>query len=573
MITKPFRIAVMIAILALVAAACASSSSETTTTAAPSGSTGTTQAGGTGDSGGTGDTTPAGPETVAMVRAAVTGGEDTLNPYTYISGFPGWNLMMLQYDSLMQFDANGEPQPWLAESVTANEDLTEFVVTLVDGVTWNDGLPLTAADVEFTFSYFVENASGRFARDLRGVESVTVDGDLGITITLEEPNPAFDLVALADIPILPKHIWESVEGPEDYVFDTVTNVGSGPYILVDYTEDQSYRFKANSDYFRGAPAVDELVVIVFAGDAGALAAIRSGEVDVIFERISPEQIPLLDAQDPIDISQGPEFTTQMINYNLDSAPFGDIAVRKAISLAIDRQDIVDTIFLGAATVGSPGWVHPDKTVYNPAVAPVYDVAAANALLDEAGYMDTDGDGIREFDGGPMSFELLTNSSDSLRLRIAELTAEMLAKIGIEVNVSSVETATWEEAVWPGFDVNNGRNYEMAVWGWSAPVQANTIRIAELVHSDLGVGFLNLTGFANTEVDTISEQLQSETDPAKSAELIGELQVLIADQLPFVMLAYPDGAYAYDSDVYNDWEFIAGQGIVSKVSLLPPAARP
>ena len=356
-------------------------------------------------------------------------------------------------------------------------------------------------------------------------------------------------------------------------FDITTNVGSGPYKMTAYESDQFYRFEANPEYFRGVPAVDELVVVIFADDAGALAAIRSGEVDVGFDRVSPEQIELLDSQDPLDVAQGPEFTTQMINIDVSKAPFDDLAVRQAVNMAIDRQDIVDTIYLGAATVGSPGWIHPGKAVYNPAVAPVHDTAAANAMLDSAGYADSDGDGIREFDGQPMSFELITNSSDSLRLRIAELVGEMLAEIGIQTTAVSVETATWEEAVWPGFDISNGRNYEMATWGWSAPIQANTIRVTELVNSDPGIGFLNLTGFANAEIDAITTDLKVEADPAAAAVMLSELQVLIAEQVPFVMLAYPDGAYVYNSDVYDDWEFIAGQGIVSKLSLLPASARP
>ena len=566
---KRTRAVILLLVLALIAAACSSSTTDTTSgDPTPA----TTAAGGTTDTEPTETTAPTTTEPV-VVRAAVTGGEDTLNPYTYVSGFPGWNLLMLQYDSLMQFDANGEPQPWLAESVETNDDLTEWTLTLVEGVTFNDGEPLTVDDVEFTFNYFTENAAGRFARDLRGVESVTTDGDRTITVTLAEPNPAFDLVALADIPIIPEHVWSEVTDPEEHQFESVTNVGSGPYVLVDYVEDQSYRFEANPDYFRGAPAVDELVVVVFADDAGPLAAIRSNEIDVIFERVSPEQIDLLDSQDPIDIAQGPEFTTQMINFDVTKAPFDDVAVRQAISKAVDRQDIVDTVFLGAATVGSPGWVHPEKSVYNPAVASERDVEGANALLDEAGYTDSDGDGIREFAGGPMSFELLTNSSDSLRLRIAELVSEMLLEVGIEANVASVETATWEEAVWPGFDIANGRNYEMAIWGWSAPVQANTIRIAELVDGNPDIGFLNLTGFSDPAVDALAESLQTEADPTAAAEQIGELQELLAEGVPFVLLAYPDGAYAYNSEVYDGWEFIAGQGIVSKLSLLDASARP
>ena len=508
------------------------------------------------------------------VRAAVTGDEGTLTPYTYISGFPGWNIMMLQYDSLMQLDSAGVPQPWLASSVTVSDDLTEWSVTLVEGVTFHDGEPLTSDDVSFSVDYYVTNPeASRFARDFSGVEDVVVHDDYNVTFVLSGPSAGFDVGALADAPIIPRHIWESVELPSEHQFEGGTNIGSGPYKLVEYVESQSYRFEANPDFFRGAPAVDELVVIVFADDAGAQAAIRTGEVDVIFERIPPEQIDLLDAQDPLDIALGPEFSTQMINYDASKRPFDDVAVRQAINLAMDRQDIVDTVYLGAATVGSPGWIHPGHSSYNPAIVPVYDVAAANALLDGAGYADTDGDGVREFDGQPMSFEIITNSPDSLRLRIAELTMEMLAAIGIETEVVPVDTGVWEQAVWPGFDVNNGRNYEIAMWGWSAPVQADTLRLPWLVHSSLDSGFLNLTGYANAEMDTLSEALSVEPDAAERNAILGRMQEIIAEDLPFVLLLYPDGAYVYDSSVYSDWEFIAGQGIVSKLSLLPPSARP
>ncbi len=415
--------------------------------------------------------------------------------------------------------------------------------------------------------------ASRFARDFSGVEEVVVHDDYNVTFVLSGPSAGFDVGALADAPIIPRHIWESVALPSEHQFEGGTNIGSGPYKLVEYVEGRSYRFAANPDFFRGAPAVDELVVIVFADDAGAQAAIRTGEVDVIFERIPPEQIDLLDAQDPLDIALGPEFSTQMINYDASKRPFDDVAVRQAINLAMDRQDIVDTVYLGAATVGSPGWIHPGHSSYNPAIVPVYDVAAANALLDGAGYADTDGDGVREFDGQPMSFEIITNSPDSLRLRIAELTTEMLAAIGIETQVVPVDTGVWEQAVWPGFDVNNGRNYEIAMWGWSAPVQADTLRLPWLVHSSLASGFLNLTGYANAEIDTLSEALSVEPDPAERNAILGRMQEIIAEDLPFVLLLYPDGAYVYDSSVYSDWEFIAGQGIVSKLSLLPPSARP
>ncbi len=510
----------------------------------------------------------------ASVRAAITGDEGTLNPYTYVTGFPGWNLLMLQYDSLMQIDVEGVPQPWLASSVETSDDGLVYSIELVDGVTWHDGEPLTAEDVVFTIEYFTSNpAASRFARDLNSVDSAEATGDLTLDITLSAPNASFPLRALADVPIIPEHIWADVTTPEEHQFEDVSNVGTGPYRITDYSPNQSYTLEANADYFRGPPAVEELVLVQFADDAGALAAMNTGEVDVIFGQVAPEQVELLDAQEGVDVLLGPEFTNQLLNYDAQLPPFDDVSVRQAMSMAIDRQDLVDTVFLGAATPGNAGWTHPSSPAYNPEVETAYDVEAANGLLDEAGYADSNGDGIREYDGQPMSFELITPAGDSLRLRSAELVAAMLTEIGIQANVAAVEQATWEAQIWPEFDVANGRDYELGMWGWSAPTQADAAQIGALMHSDPLIGSLNVTGYASDEADALIDQLRSEGDADARQQLLDELQVLFAEELPFITLLYPDGAYAYRSDVYGGWAFIAGQGIVSKLSLLPEDARP
>jgi len=513
------------------------------------------------------------PTQVAQVRMGIVGDESTLNPYTYVTGFPGWNLLMLQYDSLMAIDEQGQPQPWLATAVDVSADGATYTLTLADDVTFNDGTPLTSADVAFTVTYFQANTQSRFTRALRGVESVETPSATTVVLKLAGPNPSFPLRTLADVPILPKHIWEAVTNPAEHTFDSVTNVGSGPYKLVEYNSDQFYRFEANADYFRGEPAVKELVVAKFADDAGAVAAIRASEIDMIVRPVAPEQIDILGAEAGITVNKGPQFTTTMLNYDTTKFPFDRVEVRQAVSLAVDRQDLADTVYLGGATPGSSGWIHPNSPFFNSAVVTKTDVDAAKALLDGINATDTDGDGIRELDGQPLSMEMLTPSNDSLRLRVAELVREMLLQIGIDAKVASVEQATWEAKIWPDFDVSKGRDYQLGVWGWSAPVQADTGQIAQLVHSDPAVGSINLTGFSDPETDQLAEELGITGDPARRQEIINRLQEIIATELPFVMLLYPDGAYAYRPDVYDGWIFITGRGIMDKISLLPPEARP
>lgn len=508
-----------------------------------------------------------------QLRVAIIGDESTITPYTYVTGYPGWNLLTLQYDTLYQLDVNGVPQPWLATGTTISEDGLTVTLELRDDVSWHDGTPFTAEDVKFTFDYFQTNATGRFARDLRPVATTEVDEEQRVVLTLNAPAPSLELGMLADVPIIPPHVWEAVETPTEHTFEDVTNIGTGPYRLVEYEPEQFYRFEANADYFAGAPAVQELIAIQFADDAGALAALRTGEVDMIVRPVAPEQIDLLSTMPDLEVASGPLFTTQMLNYDVTRSPFDRLEVRQAMNLAVDRQDIIDTVYLGAATLGSPGWIHPASAVYNSDLTTDYNLEAAQQLLEDAGITDSDGDGIRELDGEPVSFDFIVNGSDSLRLRIAELVSQMLAEIGIEVSVVSVDQGTWEEAVWPSFDVANGRNYDMAMWGWSAPVQADAIRMASLIHSDPSIGSLNLTGYQSATADEVAAAITSEVDPERSAELIRELQQIAATELPFILLLYPDGAYAYNASVYDGWAFMTGQGVFHKLSLLPEAARP
>jgi peptide/nickel transport system substrate-binding protein len=518
-------------------------------------------------------TDSAGDGQVQRLRVAIIGDESTLTPYTYVTGYPGWNLLTLQYDTLYQLDMNGVPKPWLATSATVSEDGLTVTLALREDVTWHDGQPLTAEDVKFTFDYFKANQQGRFTRDLRPVDSAVVDDEGRVVVTLSAPAPSLELGTLADVPILPKHIWEGVANPAEHSFEGVTNIGTGPYKLVEYQPEQFYRFAANADYFAGAPAVAELVAIKFADDAGALAALRGGEVDMIVRPVAPEQIDLLSALPGMKVAQGPLFTTQMLTYDMTTPPFNRLEVRQAMALAIDRQDIIDTVYLGAGTLGSAGWIHPQSPLFNDAVVTETNLERAAQLLEEAGITDSDGDGIRELDGTPLSFEFLVNGSDSLRLRIAELVSQMLKQVGIEARVAALEQTTWEEAVWPGFDVANGRNYDMAMWGWSAPIQADATRIASLVHSDPAIGTANLSGYQSAQADEIAAAIVIEVNPERSAELIRELQTIIAADLPFILLLYPDGAYAYNAGVYDGWAFMTGQGVFHKLSFLPEAARP
>ena len=502
------------------------------------------------------------------LRIALGADEGTLTPYTYVFGNPGFDILHLVYDSLFLLDQDNVPQPWLIEDdYEISDDGLEMSFTVRDDVTWHDGEPLTADDVAFSYQFYLDNpaGAGRFSSSLAPVEDITVDGDQ-LSLSLSEPDPDFLVGTLGDAPIIPEHVWADIPDPEESDAD----VGSGPYRLTEYQPDSFYRLEANDDYFDGAPSVPEIVLPIIEDNTAMFTALRVGEIDAMTEYVSPELVEEFDADPDIAIEAGPGFATTLLQFNHEEAPFDDLAFRQAVALAIDSQELVDRVMLGYADIGSMGFFHPATPFFNPDAAGRYDPDEAADLLDEAGY-ELDGDVRTMPDGSEMDLELLVYSDNPLRIRAAELIAAELAAVGISVSVQSLDATTVDSLVWPDFDVQAGRDFEMSMWGWSAASQLGPSNIRELFHSDLSVGNLNIGAFGNDEFDALAEELMLAGDPEQRDQIVMELQEIIADQAPIVPLYYEQVINAFDPEVYDGYTFQAGKGIVTKLSFIPSYA--
>jgi peptide/nickel transport system substrate-binding protein len=346
------------------------------------------------------------------------------------------------------------------------------------------------------------------------------------------------------------------------------NVGTGPFVLAEYRPDEFYRFTANPNYFMGKPAVDELLVPIIKEPTTIFSSLKTGEIHSTIVSLSPELVKDFEGSPDLKVLQGPGFATTMLQFNAERAPWDNAEVRRAVALAINPQQLVDTVLLGYGTAGNPGWLHPASPFHDPAIQGTFDPAQANEILDGLGYMDTNGDGVREADGAPMEAELLVQSNNPQRIRSAELIAAALEDIGIRLNVTSLDTNSVDAKVWPEFDVSKGRDYDLTMWGWSAPVMVNPLRTSQLVASDPTLGTINIGGFKSEEVDTLVSELQTTVEPTRQKELIQQLEAIIARDLPFVMLYYADGIYTYRPEVYDQWKYQQGQGIMNKLSFLP-----
>lgn len=189
--------------------------------------------------------------------------------------------------------------------------------------------------------------------------------------------------------------------------------------------------------------------------------------------------------------------------------------------------------------------------------------------------DIDNDGFREMpDGKRLDIQLLSSSNNPLRMRAAEMIAADLKAVGVRATVKAMEHATLTDQVWKDFDVAAGRNFDMAMFGWSAPVQTDPGRLFDLVHSSHAKGTINLGAYKNPAADALGDQLGQETDPAKRYDLNRQLQKLMADDVPFITLWFPQDTYAYNPKAYDGWIYTKGQGTLSKISFFDaPKAAP
>ena len=192
-----------------------------------------------------------------LVRVGFPAYDGTLTPYTFTLGYP---LVTLIYDTLLWRDAQGIPQPWLARSVASSDGGRRLTVQLRGGVRWQDGRPLTAADVAFTFRFVASHYQPRFTQELRDVQDVRVMGPLTVVIGLRHVSLGFDAQPLADMPILPEHVWRGLAAGR--IAPPGLPVGSGPYRLVSADPKTGYVFRANRGYFEGRPLVEEIQVLV-----------------------------------------------------------------------------------------------------------------------------------------------------------------------------------------------------------------------------------------------------------------------------------------------------------------------
>jgi len=497
----------------------------------------------------------------ATLTIAVAQEVDTLSPFQAVRRITT-NMHRLMYDFLTNYDPQtGETIPALAESWETSADGLTWTYHIRQGSEWSDGQPVTAADVEWTFNTMMTDpdaaaANGSFVENFA---SVTATDEYTVEVRLESPQVT--MLAL-DVPIVPRHIWQEVDDFAAFTNDEqLPIVGNGPFILTDYQPNQSITLEANQDYWRGAPQFDQLVLRYIDDPDAQVEALRRGEVTFV-EGLTPAQADALMNEPNITVNraQGKRFQAITINPGArlqNGEPFGDghpalqePVVREALVRTIDRDAIYEVVYGGYGEANG-GFIPSryDQYHWEPTGAEVvgFDIAAANELLDGAGYAPGD-DGIRVSpDGDPLSFRFNVHADVPQYIQAAEMMEEWALEAGIELLVEPVAEV--------GSLLDEG-TYDILTTGWNVnpdPDFVLSINLCSGLPTEVGGSYLSDAYFCNEQYDQLYAQQLAELDPAARADIVKQMQQILYEENVFVVWGYADALEAYRSDVIESMQ--------------------
>ncbi|MCP5035538.1 MAG: ABC transporter substrate-binding protein [Actinomycetia bacterium] len=503
-----------------------------------------------------------------VVRIGLHAAENNLNPFIVPQAQPiSHDLTMLVYDTLFWSQSRLDPDPWLATGAEASDDFRTWTVTLRDDVLWHDGEAFTADDVAFTFQYFSDvGGPGRYGRHVYQhpvFESATVIDDTTVQLSFVDPVATFKLLPGGDLPILPRHIWEGVDDPRADA--TSLPIGTGPYKMVDYQPDSSYRFEANQAYFLGTPLVDTLVMSVIPDDGAAFAALEAGELDFVARNVPVALTEQIERNDELDIVGGNRNQTVYLMFDMTKPGLDDRQVRRSVSLALDSDALLNTVEGGMGRLGTDTWTHPSSPwTRDPEAAHLSDLVAANQLLDAAGY-SPGGDGVRlSPEGQPLSFTLGVNASLPNHLWAADLVTEQLNALGVAIAIEPLDMSAITAA--RGADAAGSPPVDMLIDELESHAQDDPDHLYFLFHST-GGGVGDVFGnYANPDFDGVVESTLGQPETVRRP-LIHQAQEILAEDIPVVVLYYPAGRTAYRPEIYDGWWSDEGHGVFTKRAFL------
>ena len=510
-------------------------------------------------------------------NVAVEGGEiilplttfETLNPlvtennsYYYFS--------KLIFDGLFQFDSDLNVVPQLAESYKLGEDGRNMDIKLHSDIKWHDGEPLTTKDVLFTINaikfadsnniyreMFQSSVGSYSPSDIRRIVDVRVGDDHNFTLVFDRVFS--NNLEVLTFPIVPSHVFGGLSNAayakaleiEDY-----SPVGTGPFKFEKYDKMKEISLSANEDFRSKRPYVDKVIGRVFESEEDIIQAFETREVTIATTvGVDWDKYTQEDNTRSIDfVSSSYEFLGFNFAKNVFTQESG-VAIRKAITYALDRQSIIEKVYLGHGTqIDVP--IHPDSWLLSDEANQYgYNLDKAKQQLQQAGLTDKNEEGTLIVDGNELVLKLLTNTLNPLRLKTANLIKDDLAKIGIKVIISPETDEQREEASkeeiesqWEKInrDIMNG-NYDMVLSG----LQLSAIPDLSFAFHSSQRRAMNFINYTNPEMDVLLEKSLANRSRDEKKEAYKELQALIVEDVPYSSLLFKNKSLLLDSKIMGD----------------------
>jgi peptide/nickel transport system substrate-binding protein len=435
-----------------------------------------------------------------------------------INGFVFNGLLKYDQDLILVGD--------LAESWEVKEGpRPEITFTLRPGVRWHDGRPFTAEDVRFTYQTIMDEKTNTVRRsDYELVDRLEVLDARHLRVIYREPfSPGLSSWTMG---IIPRHLLAGAD-----INTTPFNrrpVGTGPFKFGEWVSDEKIALTANLDYFEGRPYLDRIIYRIIPETSLSEIELLTGGIDLF--STYPHQYQRMSRDPRLTLYRYPSLGYTYIGYNQNSFLFQDRRVRQALTMAINREEMITFILFGLgrqATGPFPGHLW----YADPKVAPwPFDPDRARRYLKEAGWEDRDGDGILEKGGKPFRFTLITNSGNEVRKDVGVLIQRYWRDLGIDVKLEMYE--------WSVFLKNfiNPRHFDACILGWSLGVDPDAYNIW---HSKQIKDGFNFIGYQNPVADRLWEAGRREYQPDKRRQIYHQLQALLAEDQPYTFLFVSD----------------------------------
>ena len=501
-----------------------------------------------------------------VLRVGMSGSPDSLNPGN------AWlteatDLFELVYSTLIDIDFDGNYYPDLAESWTVSDDGLIWTFNLAPDAKFSDGTPVTADDVAFTLLAYRDWADfGYMSGYATYFADVQATDEHTVVVTLTEPIGNMESQVLYCY-ILPKHVWEAFAGDLEaaVAFTNDEMVGSGPFRLVEYAQGEFYRLEAVKDHYGRPPVIDQVIFQTYANQDALVQALRAGELDMITE-LPSTVVPSLRNDANITVASGTSRSLRDYIFNLSSPEtcpvaeggicsghpaLRDLVVRQAMAHAVDKAQIIDVAELGLAQPGL-GLVPAALGDFYASELKDYafDIPLANKMLDEAGYLDTDSDGIRECPAGmdcagrQLDIVMQIPSDIGAGPREAELLSSLWGQIGIKMTPQVLEADTVTANCCPAFD------YDMLMWGWGSDPDPSFI-LSVLTSDEIPTG-MSESCYSNPEYDRLYAAQTVEMDDAKRVEMVHDMQQMMLSDLPYIIPYYQMEVQAFRNDRFTGW---------------------